>query len=170
MYVKGYHRSEIGLLILAQIIITILMGFCLLVLRIIDNRIIICIVWYVFTQVVIIYLFAYESKSYYINNEGIYTKWVGKTICLSWSNTSIVKIEKLLYVLALRTNPYDYIICSLIPIRKRRIEQVGDTSIHSVSHEWVMIHPRKVVAIRVDDFKEGQLEEFWSYVPERLKK
>ena len=34
---------------------------------------------------------------------------------------------------------------------------------------WLKRHPSQIIAIDLDFLKPGQYEEFWSYVPERLK-
>ncbi|MCR4710476.1 MAG: hypothetical protein K5653_09515 [Clostridiales bacterium] len=174
MHVKGYHGAEVGnfALILA------IGGFVDIILVQSDSfqedfkeiygifaYLIIFII-----HIVIIYLLLYESKTLYINEDGIYVKWFGiiKVFC-SWEDILFVITEKVSYLDFLRIEPYYHIICSIIPIKKNTDEWLG-SEFQCVYYKWLIRHPLKVIAIRISDFKEGQLEEFWSYVPERLKK
>ncbi len=104
-----------------------------------------------------------ETKSYYVNKEGIIVTWCYfiKSF-VSWTDIKIVQIEKIQYN---RLYKYDYLICSKISIKWSKF--FVDKPI--IDADWLLYHPRKVIAIRLSDMTEGQLEEFWSYVPERLK-
>ena len=175
MNIRGYHRREISLMTMALVLFVVLdvvligsssfhEGF-----RNVYGIIAYLIIF--ISHFIFLYLLFYELKIYYVNEDGIYVKWFGiiKIFC-SWKNIKYISIDTVFYEGGgLRSAFYDYLICSKDKIqRKRRIQE--EFNGHKViKSAWLTRHPFKIIAIRISDFKEGQLEEFWSYVPDRLK-
>ena len=109
----------------------------------------------------------YHCKTYSVCSEGVFVKWLNIfKFRYYWSEinfieTGIVRIRGIIPI------ENDAIIFSKIPIKHNK----GFLDEYSyIDSDWIFNHPKKVFEIRLNDFKEGQLEEFWSYVPERLKK
>lgn len=175
MRIRDYHRCEVFCII----------GFLCLIAGI--------FVWYMqkngvdksfflFCVIVLLgiiyftYIIAYELKSYYVSEEGITVEWFAWKQFFNWSELRYVRLENVISpiktsnannVMVLRE--YNSIVCSKIPINRRKLEIHDGFSDHAIDYEWLLYRPHKVFAIDLKFFKEGQLEEFWSYVPDRLK-
>ena len=83
-----------------------------------------------------------------------------------WSEINYVEME-IVRIRGAIPIENDAIIFSKIPIKHKKVFLDDYTYI---DFDWIFNHSKKVFEIRLNDFKGGQLEEFWSYVPERLKK
>lgn len=114
-------------------------------------------------QILILVEVIVETKKYYVCNNGIIVTWCGYINCfISWSEIILIHIEKIQYNGLYK---YDYLICSKIPIKRSNFF----VNKPIIDADWIFFNPRKVIAIRLSDMSEGQFEEFWTYVPDRLK-
>lgn len=172
MYIRCRHRKELFYLYVSIIILVI--GLIILLLnknRERDLAFYVLIIPDIICLISCLNMLGYEEETFYITEMGIYKKWAGLITCyFDWKEIQYVGIEYVAYIG--RVNQiYDYIICSTVQIKNRYdLLKYDNHNIKAIKFEWLCHRPRKVVAIHLDDFKEGQLEEFWSYVPERLKK
>ena len=138
-------------------------------LHLIDEPIILC--FFMALGIIMVfyslYCIIYYSMALSINNFGITRVWFGIfKHSIKWSDFTIVQVA------TLRSFSWvdlkiETIVCSRIPIKYC---SDPDGSLNNVINmEWALHKPNTVVTIFIDDLKSGQLEEFWSYVPERLK-
>ena len=111
---------------------------------------------------------SYEKKAINITNIGIYIKWnVFISFYYLWDDIQFVEEKNVTLYTNGVPKGHISIVCSCIPIKNSKIPIDDPFKVYT---QWIFIHSRNVFEIHIDDFKEGQLEEFWSYVPERLKK
>ena len=121
-----------------------------------------------FTLISFYFSIANEKKTIKISEKGIVLKWNSfLERFYAWEKINYVKIE-LVAVPGLKTFEKEAILCSMIPIRY--FHYFFDDSSCFVLLDWCDLHIRELAYFYTSDLKEGQLEEFWSYVPERLKK
>lgn len=117
----------------------------------------------------LLYEIGYVTKTININNDTI-TFVIFKIIrvVIEWEEVNIVQI----CTIRERTNytykDFDAIVCSTIPIKMKEVPE-GMHYKNVVLYDWISLHHKKVLGIYLNDLKPGQYEEFWSYVPERLK-
>ena len=123
------------------------------------------------------YIIAYELKSYYVSHDGITVEWFAWKSFFSWSELRYVRLENVIAPIkspnennCMVIREHNSIVCSKIPIKRRKLEIHESFDDYVIDYEWLLYRPQKAFAIDLKFFKEGQLEEFWSYVPERLKK
>lgn len=164
MIIKQFHCKELITLIFVQII---------LILIIIDifisdknEAFVFIIILYIIAQSIGIYSLAYELRMFLVSNIGICVRWFGIIpYFFRWEEIRVASIEPVKF----RYLEYNAIIISKIPIRRFEVPYGSKSYAKYVNYEWLSNRPNKVIAIYIDDLKPGQYEEFWSYVPERLK-
>jgi len=167
MVVRQYHHKQIRFLLLLEIIFVYFLISSLFLIPV-HSGFTVIIILYVLSQTCILYTFAFELRAYIVCNNGICIKWFGVyNYLINWAEVKYIGYE----LVGERGIEHKSIIVSKIPLKKIDILPFGANASHSnVDYDWLAFRPHKVVAIYLEDLKEGQLEEFWSYVPERLKK
>lgn len=120
-------------------------------------------------SIYLLYKSSYVTKTIYINNKSISMKLFPIIkIEMDWGKIEYIQI----CTVRERTNytykDFDAIVCSTIPIKMKEVPE-GMYYKNVVLYDWISLHHKKVLGIYLNDLKPGQYEEFWSYVPERLK-
>ena len=106
------------------------------------------------------------TRHYHVDEQGISVIWFGRFKSRrDWE--SIRYLEKNTVQLVRLSTSYEAMICSTIPIKKRWVSEVKG---NCVMANWPQEHPFRVIEIRADDMKPGQEEQFWRYVPDKLKR
>lgn len=114
-----------------------------------------------------LYCIGYNSRILYINTKGIVQKWFGIiTYNTSWSDIKYIRIEMILSQEWLDSGN-EAIVCSKIPIKYKNKHAKGYKRV--VDLAWALYRPGEIFILYLEDLKPGQYEEFWSYVPDRLK-
>lgn len=123
-------------------------------------------------QAIAAYSIGYKTKYYDIDESGI---------CETWYGFIKVKFDWLKFVMVEETyifnkgitrsdaRPYKAIILSKMRIKKIDVPTGSYGYTKMISINWLKRHPSQIIALDLDFLKPGQYEEFWSYVPERLK-
>ena len=166
MVVKQRHRTEIIALIIATVIMILLiialplLGF--------NNHSSprFDILFLIITTVLFCYFFGYELRTYIICEDGVCIRWFGiLNYLIKWTEINYIDIN----IVKLRGIEHKAIILSKIPIKIIQVPFSANSYYSVVDYDWIQIRSSKVIAIYIEDLKPGQYEEFWSYVPERLK-
>ena len=173
MVIKEHHKKEIKKYFAIYMYITICSCFLIYMTimkpEMYDIRMLIFVLLLLIVASIHTYFhISYENRVISITKIGISIKWnVFVSFDYLWDD--IHYVEKKNVILYTRGMPRGHIaiVCSCIPIKNPKIPIDEPFKVYT---EWIVFHSRNVFEIRMDDFKEGQLEEFWSYVPERLKK
>ena len=130
------------------------------------DKIILIIISFLICEIVLLFNLACETRIYYVGKKGIYVKWIKIiTLAYDWSNFEYIGIE-MVRTQGIINYDNEAIVCSTIPIKRKR-DKIEEC--YFVDSDWIMFHSKKVFDIRISDFIEGQLEEFWNYVPEKFK-
>lgn len=121
-----------------------------------------CLIAQLFT----LYSIAFEKKTYYVCKDGIIINWLGIKQLMKWSDIRYVRI---ITIRISGWQPIEHMafVCTKVPLKTYSITE--DNTYDVVDYDWCLLRPNKVVGIHIDDLKPGQYEEFWSYVPDRLK-
>lgn len=166
MIVRQYHRKQIRFLLILEMIFVFLLIYNPSIVQE-NSGLVFAIILYGLGQACILYTFAFELRAYIVCSNGICIKWFGVyNYLINWSEVKYIGYE----LVGERGIEHKSIIVSKIPLKKIDILPFGANASHSnVDYDWLAFRPHKVVAIYLEDLKEGQLEEFWSYVPERFK-
>ena len=115
-----------------------------------------------------LYAIGFESKKYNIDNDGIKVTWLNVfKIVYKWSEFRVVRIETIKSFFAADFEE-EAIVFSKKALKMRDMYN-NNTYKKVIDLGWVQNHPYNVVTILLKDLHEGQLEEIWSYVPERFK-
>lgn len=123
-------------------------------------------------QVMSVYNIGYKTKYYDIDGSGICETWYGFIkVKFEWSQFIIIE-ETYVYnkgITYADARPYKAIILSKVCIKKIDVPTGSYGYTKMIFINWIKRHPSQIIAIDLDFLKPGQYEEFWSYVPERLK-
>lgn len=152
------------------LIILLVLCMCLLIVYIIKTHtdLLLVLIAAAPSSIIILYTIGRFSKTFYIDNKGITVKWFGVIpIIYKWSEFECVQIETIVS-LSINDNEEEAIICSKKHIIYS-VDQSGDG--RKVINFWrIETSPFSNVVIFLKYMNDSQLEEFWSYVPERLKR
>ena len=169
MRIRDFHRYEVYSIICIMVYLAGLYVWYAIKKGIDSNFYFLCAIL-VIGCILFTYVVAYELKSYFVNEEGITVEWFAWKHFFSWSELKYIRLETVYAYSKSISVEHNSIVCSKIPIKKRLLERDDGINYRVIDYEWLLRRPNKVFAIDLKFFKEGQLEEFWSYVPERLKK
>lgn len=169
MVIKQYHRKEISALIIHEVIILLFFMFALIYSNAKDweEKTLGIILAWILAQVVFLYFFSFELRTYIIYKDEITVKWLRIfNYHIDWSDIISVSYET---VRILSGIEHSSIVISKIPIKRIDLPVGINSYFVAVDYDWLQMRPGKAIAIYLEDLKPNQYEEFWSYVPERLK-
>lgn len=166
MIIKQYHRKEILVLVSAESLLILMFIGSLIYGSMYNLNLNILIIIIIISQITFTYFFAYELRTYIINDIGVTIRWMGPFE----SNIKWTKVISICYeTVKLRSIEHNSIVVTKIPLKRINVSFGANSYYSAVDYDWLQMRPGKVIAIYLDDLKPGQHEEFWSYVPERLK-
>ena len=172
LVIKQYHNKQVKGLIIAEILILFIFSCALLYIHshkedYTTNDSIAIIVVGLIIQTFLVYCLGFELKAYKVCDNGIYVKWFG-LLCylLEWGEIKYIRIE----IVKQKSIENNSILVSKIPIKTNDYPRGINSYFSAVDNDWLALRPSKVIAIYIDEMNPDQYEEFWSYVPERLKK
>ena len=117
-----------------------------------------------------IYNLAVDNEKIVIEEDHISVLMLGMVnIKLKWDDINYVEICKVGAFGSANYYEIYAIICSKKSIKFRE-RPYGNIYYKVVPSNWVLLSPKSAIMIPLDSLESGQYAEFWSYVPERLKK
>ena len=116
-----------------------------------------------------VYNISFDNKKIIINKEYIVVLLLGIIkIKYNWSDIKYLDVCQIKAYGAPTYTIQTGILCSKKTIKYYEITQECIYR-NAVSYSWILLKPKSVILIWLNDLKPGQYEEFWSYVPDRLK-
>lgn len=171
MIIKGIRKTDM--------LVYIILLFTFIVLQVVsilkkenfvsDDIFVVSELMMILSFITIICLIAFELKIIYVDNKGIGYKILFVKIYQSWANINYIQ-EHIVVTEGRLTSETRSIICSTIPIALVKRLDNENKYFNAVSSVWVWKNIGKVFEIILLNISPDQYEEFWSYVPERLKK
>ena len=169
MVIKGYHKKYIVFYSLVLIVfVLIYFGLILYLERPRKSDIVFITIALLLNVPILLYHIGFESRKYIVDGVGICTVWFGIVqVVNKWEDYHLVKIETIKSFFAADFEE-EAIVFSKIDLKMRDM-YTNNTYKKVIELGWVHNHPYNVVTILLKDLHEDQLEEIWSYVPEKFK-
>ena len=121
MRIRDYHRYEVYSSICMMIFAGSLLLFYMYKRGVDENFYLACGL-VLLAIIIFTYPVAYELRSYYVNVEGITVEWFAWKQFFSWSELRYVRLDSVYVYTRTRGWEHNSIVCSKIPIKRRKLE------------------------------------------------